>query len=138
MYSATAPQNSPDVNGVSGSLSQSRSMYLQTYTQTVTISNNLGATVDASIRCGSSDRYTVVPTSFSLKPGHSCNVEVCLRVLKYAQKRKAAEQGQRDIFHIKVFPQDDGFPLLRAEQAVFQPIAPFHCNDGFLHHHLVV
>ena len=83
---------------------------LQTYSQTVTISNNLGATVDASIRCGSSDRYNVVPTSFSLKPGQSCNVEVCLRVLKYAQKRKAVEQGQRDVFHIKARPADD-FPL---------------------------
>ncbi len=79
-------------------------LVLQTYSQTVTISNNLGATVDASIRCGSSDRYTVAPASFSLKPGHSCNVEVCLRVLKYAQKRKAAEQGQKDVFHIKVCP----------------------------------
>ena len=79
-------------------------LYSQAYSQTVTISNNLGATVDASIRCGSSDRYTVVPTSFSLKPGHSCNLEVCLRVLKYAQKKKAAEQGQRDVFHIKVCP----------------------------------
>ena len=52
----------------------------------------------------------MVPTSFSLKPGQSCNVDVCLRVLKFAQKRKAAEQGQRDVFHIKARP-DDAFPL---------------------------
>jgi hypothetical protein len=75
---------------------------MQTYLQTVTVTNNLGATVDASIRCGSSDRYTVSPTAFSLKPGHSCTVEVSLRLLRFAQKRKAVEQGQRDVLHIKV------------------------------------
>ena len=75
---------------------------MQAYLQTVTVTNNLGATVDASIRCGSSDRYTVSPTAFSLKPGHSCSVEVSLRVLRFAQKKKAVEQGQKDVFHIKV------------------------------------
>lgn len=75
---------------------------MQTYLQTVTVTNNLGATVDASIRCGSSDRYAVSPTAFSLKPGHSCIVDVSLRVLRFVRKKKAVEQGQKDVFHIKV------------------------------------
>ena len=71
----------------------------------LTITNNLRASVEASIRCGSNERYSVSPEKFLLKPGHSCAIEVRLKVLRFAQKKKAAEQGQRDIFHIKVRPQ---------------------------------
>ena len=75
---------------------------LQTYTQVITITNNLRASVEASIRCGSTDRYSVTPAKLYLKPGQSCDVEVKLQVLRFAQKKKAAEQGQKDYFHIKV------------------------------------
>lgn len=75
---------------------------LQTYTQVVTITNNLRASVEATIRCGSTDRYAVTPANIYLKPGQSCGIEVKLQVLRFAHKRKAAEQGQKDYFHIKV------------------------------------
>ncbi len=74
----------------------------QGYVQTVTITNKLGATVEATIRPGSTDRYAVSPSTICLKPGKSVDVDVRLRVLKYVQKKKAVEQGVRDIFHIKV------------------------------------
>ena len=74
----------------------------QAYTQTVTLTNNLRATVEATIRAGSSERYTLSPASVALRPGQSAEVEVVLRVLKYAARRKAAQAGQRDIFHIRV------------------------------------
>lgn len=99
-------------------------LYSQAYSKTVTVSNNLGATVDASIRCGSSERYTVEPASISLKPGHSCSVEVCLRVLKYAQKKKAAEQGQRDVFHIKVGAYLSHEPIVRLASLFLCPEPP--------------
>lgn len=74
----------------------------QAYTQTVTLTNNLRATVEATIRAGSPDRYTLSPASLALRPGQSAAVEVVLRVLKYAARRKATQAGQRDIFHIRV------------------------------------
>lgn len=77
-------------------------MGLQAYTQVLTITNNLRATVEATVRCGSSERYSVSPSKIFLKSGHSCQLQVKLKVLRYVQKRKAAEQGQRDVFHIKV------------------------------------
>ena len=75
---------------------------VQTYTETLKITNNLRATVEATIQCGSSDRFEVIPSKIFLKSGHSCQVQVKLKVLKYVQKKKAAEQGQRDVFRIKV------------------------------------
>ena len=77
---------------------------LQAYCQTVTITNPSKATVEATLRAGSSDRYTVSPGKIVLKPLQSIDVDVRLRVLKFAQKQKAVHQGQRDIFHIKVKP----------------------------------
>ncbi|CAD7695444.1 unnamed protein product [Ostreobium quekettii] len=74
---------------------------MQTYTQKITFTNSLGAVVDATIRPGSPERYEVTPSELSLKPGDSVEVTVKLRILKFAQKSKASEQGQRDIFHIK-------------------------------------
>ncbi|KAK9818004.1 hypothetical protein WJX72_005629 [[Myrmecia] bisecta] len=81
----------------------------QGYCQTVTFTNNLKATVEATIRAGSSDRYSVSPTSICLKPGQSATVDVRLRVLRFAQKKKAVEQGQRDIFHVKATYFDQKF-----------------------------
>ena len=75
---------------------------MQAYCQTVTIANPTRATVEATLRAGSSDRYTVTPTKIVIKPQHSIDVDVRLRVLRFAQKHKAVQQGQRDIFHIKV------------------------------------
>ena len=75
---------------------------MQAYCQTVTISNPSRATVEATLRAGSSDRWNVSPTELVLKPQQSIDVDVRLRVLKFAQKQKAIQQGQRDIFHIKV------------------------------------
>ena len=79
---------------------------LQAYCQTVTISNPSRATVEATLRAGSSDRWTVSPTKLVLKPQQSIDVDVRLRVLRFAQKQKAIKQGQRDIFHIKVTSVD--------------------------------
>eukprot|EP00884_Botryococcus_braunii_P004169 jgi/Botrbrau1/13753/Bobra.0056s0010.1 len=81
----------------------------QTYVQTVTVTNNLGATVEATIRAGAPDRYTVFPASLALKPGKSIDIDVKLRILKFAQKKKASEQGVRDIFHIKAQYFDQKF-----------------------------
>jgi len=75
---------------------------LQVYCQTVTITNPSKATVEATLRAGSSDRYTISPTKLVLRPHQSIDIDVRLRILRYAQKQKAVQQGQRDIFHIKV------------------------------------
>ena len=75
---------------------------LQAYCQTITISNPSRATVEATLRAGSSDRWTISPTKLFLKPQQSTDIDVRLRVLTFAQKQKAIQQGQRDIFHIKV------------------------------------
>ncbi|GMH42030.1 hypothetical protein BSKO_09949 [Bryopsis sp. KO-2023] len=73
----------------------------QVYTQKAVFTNTLSANVEASIRPGSPERYTVSPTDIRLKPGESTTVEISLKILKYAHVKKAASQGQRDIFHIK-------------------------------------
>ncbi len=75
---------------------------VQAYCQTITIANPSRATVEATLRAGSSDRYTICPAKLVLKPQQSIDVDVRLRILKFAQKQKAVQQGQRDIFHIKV------------------------------------
>lgn len=74
----------------------------QAYTQTLVITNTSAAAVEAEIRPGSSDRYSVTPSSLRLRPGEAQQVVVTLRVLRYAKLAKAVEQGQRDPFHIKV------------------------------------
>jgi hypothetical protein len=70
--------------------------------QSVTLTNTLKGPAEAEIRAGSSDRYTVSPASIRLRPGESATVDVRLKVLRFANKQKAVEQGQRDAFHIKV------------------------------------
>ena len=76
----------------------------QAYTQTVVVTNHLRATVEASIRAGSPERYALAPAALTLRPGQSAAVDVVLRVLKFAARKKAAQVGQRDIFHIKARP----------------------------------
>lgn len=78
--------------------------YHQFYTQTVVISSTLKSSVEANLKPGSSERYSVSPTVLRLRPGESARVEVKLRVLRFAQRQKAIEKGQRDVFHIKVSP----------------------------------
>lgn len=74
---------------------------VQCISKVVSVTNNLSTTVEASIRAGSSDRYTVHPQQIKLKPGQSSEVEVRLKVTRFAQAEKAVTQGQRDSFHIK-------------------------------------
>eukprot|EP00210_Caulerpa_lentillifera_P008115 g7749.t1 len=73
----------------------------ETYTHVVSIRNNLSATVDICLRAGSVDRYTITPNQIQIKPGELSNVEIKLKVVRYAHIKKAASQGQKDIFHIK-------------------------------------
>jgi hypothetical protein len=73
---------------------------VQTYCQTVTIQNTLNASVEATLRAGSPERWTLTPKHITLKPLQSLEVELQLRVLRFAQKLKAVQQGQRDVFHI--------------------------------------
>lgn len=75
---------------------------LQGYIRKVTVQNNLAVAVEASIKPGSPERYSVQPSSFRLAAGSSTSISVHLKVVKFAQKQKAAAQGQRDIFHVKV------------------------------------
>jgi hypothetical protein len=72
------------------------------YKARVEISNNVDAPVELQIRAGSSDRYTITPQQLTLQPRSSAQVSVQLKVLRFANKAKAIEQGQRDIFYIKV------------------------------------
>lgn len=83
----------------------------QTYTQTVKLTNHLRATVEANIRAGSPERYTLLPASLTLRPGQSATVDVVLRVLKFAARKKATQSGQRDIFHIRVRLSSQGICL---------------------------
>jgi hypothetical protein len=75
----------------------------------LTVTNHLSTTVDASIRAGSSERWTVCPCKLRLKPKQSCEVELKLKVVKFAQVDKAVVQGQRDVFHIKTQLTDQQF-----------------------------
>ncbi|KAG2447331.1 hypothetical protein HYH02_007660 [Chlamydomonas schloesseri] len=73
----------------------------QVYTQTLRVTNTLRGPVELTIKPGSSERYTVVPSTIRLRAEETAAVEVRLRVLRFAQRQKAVEQGQRDAFHIK-------------------------------------
>lgn len=75
---------------------------IQVYKQTVRVTNTLRSTVEATIKPGSAERWTVSPSSFKLKPGDSTDVELRLKVIKFAARQKAQQQGQRDLFHVKV------------------------------------
>ena len=57
--------------------------------------------LEAQIWPGSKERYTVTPSELHLGPSESIAVTIQLRVLCYAAKKKAQEQGQRDNFRIK-------------------------------------
>jgi hypothetical protein len=82
---------------------------MQVYTKVVSISNKVTSTVEASIRPGSSDRYSVHPASLKLKPGQSADVELRLKVVRFAQVDKAVQFGHRDTFHIKTPYSDQKF-----------------------------
>ena len=75
---------------------------MQAYCHTVKFTNTLEASVEATLRPGSPERYSLLPEKIALKPGECACIDVRLRIIKFAAKRKAVEQGQRDIFHIKV------------------------------------
>ncbi|GLC48074.1 hypothetical protein PLESTB_000056300 [Pleodorina starrii] len=81
----------------------------QAYSQTVRITNTLRGPVELTVKPGSSERYTVVPSSLRLRGGEAASVEVRLRVLRFVQRQKAVEQGHRDIFHIKGIHFDQKF-----------------------------
>lgn len=82
---------------------------LQVYVQLLHVTNQLSTTVDASIRVSASARYTVHPKNLRLKPGQSCEVEVKLKLIKYAALEKGIVHGQRDTFHIKTQLSDQQF-----------------------------
>lgn len=77
--------------------------FLQAQQQTIRITNTLKATVEGDVRPGSSDRYSVTPSSFRLKPGDALELTVTLKLgSNFAQRQRAVETGQRDPFYIKV------------------------------------
>ncbi len=77
----------------------------QSYSCSVTVRNTLNGSVECSVKPGAAERYTIaVPPSGSLRlgPRESAAITIKLRVLKFANRAKAVEQGHRDVFHIKV------------------------------------
>jgi hypothetical protein len=84
-------------------------LHLQVYVQVVNVTNQLSTSVDASIRASAAARYSVHPKNLRLKPGQSCEVELKLKLVKYAAVEKAIVQGQRDTFHIKTQLSDQQF-----------------------------
>lgn len=78
------------------------SMCLQAYAQNVTLTNTSKSTVEATVRAGSAERYQVQPSAFRLKPGESVQLQVQLKLLRFAHTKRAEEAGQKDVFHIKV------------------------------------
>lgn len=74
---------------------------VQAYSQLVAITNRCSTSIEASIRPSSSDRYSVHPKQLKLKGGQTCDVELRLKVTRFAQIEKAVQQGQRDAIHIK-------------------------------------
>lgn len=75
----------------------------QVHSQAVRITNTTKASVEAEVKASSSDRYSITPSSFRIKPGETTEVTVGLRLdPKFAQRRKAIETGQRDALFIKV------------------------------------
>jgi hypothetical protein len=75
----------------------------------VRLTNAARAPLEGEIRAGSSDRYAITPPTFRLRPGESLEVVVNLKLLRFGQRQKAAEQGQRDWFTVKLtnFPGQD-------------------------------
>jgi hypothetical protein len=69
----------------------------------VRLTNTTKASVEGEVKASSSDRYSITPSSFRLKPGEAAELTVSLRLdPKFAQRRKAIETGQRDAVFIKV------------------------------------
>lgn len=67
------------------------------------ITNSTKASVEGDVKASSSGRYTVTPSSFRLRAGEAVDISVTLKLdLKFAQRRKAIESGQRDAIFIKV------------------------------------
>jgi hypothetical protein len=76
---------------------------MQAHSQTVRITNTTKASVEGDVKASSSDRYTINPSSFRLKPGEAAELSISLRLEpKFAQRRKAIDSGQRDAIFIKV------------------------------------
>ena len=95
----------------------------------VTIHNNLNATIEASLRPGSPERWTLTPVSILLPPKQSVDVQLRLRVLRFAQRRKAQEHGQRDVFHIKACTHKGSLGHGHFSHAAVQRAACIH-TDG--------
>lgn len=74
---------------------------MQAVSKVILLTNQLATSVEAVLRAGSSDRYTLHPQQVRLKPGQTTEVEVKLKVVRFAQIEKAVEHGQRDTIHIK-------------------------------------
>lgn len=75
----------------------------QVHSQAVRLTNTTKASVEGEVKASSSDRYSITPSSFRLKPGEAAELTVSLRLdPKFAQRRKAIETGQRDAVFIKV------------------------------------
>ena len=66
------------------------------------MTNTLKGAVEATVKPGASDRYKVTPSIIKLKANETVAIEITLRVLKFANRQKAIDQGHRDIFHVKV------------------------------------
>lgn len=71
--------------------------------------NTARAPLEGEVRAGSSDRYSVSPSTFRLRPGEALDVAVTLKLLRFGQRQKAAESGHRDWFTVKLsnFPNQD-------------------------------
>lgn len=74
---------------------------VQVYSQLISITNRSNLSVEASIRPSSSDRYSVHPKQLKLKGGQTAEVEIRLKLTRFAQTEKAVHHGHRDAIHIK-------------------------------------
>ncbi len=71
------------------------------YTQQLQIRNE-GPPVDLELKPGAAERYSIAPRVLRVEQGAIATVNVTLKVLKFAQRQKAIDHGQRDSFHVKV------------------------------------
>eukprot|EP00892_Ulva_mutabilis_P011002 jgi/Ulvmu1/8274/UM041_0085.1 len=71
------------------------------YNQLVAITNRASTSIEATIRPSSSERYSVHPKHLKLKGGQTCDVELRLKVRRFAFTDKGVHQGQRDAIHVK-------------------------------------
>lgn len=78
-------------------------LHAQVQSRCVRVTNATKASVEADVKASSSDRYSISPSSFRLRPGEAAELSISLRLdPKFAQRRKAIESGQRDAILIKV------------------------------------